>query len=1346
MTAGNAGHDAFGARLDRDLLIEASAGTGKTWTLTTLVARLIVERQVPIERILLVTFTIAATGELQDRVRRVLQRALRARAGAPLGNDQADQLRIHWRNSGVFDDDVERLLRQALRDFDRSTITTIHGFCQRALAEFALPARVPFQFDVSGDDLRVTGDAVRDFWRQRMVAEDMKLLEYARESKLVPNDDTIGWVADHAGRLQEIRPGKASDGEVEVLRTAWLDAVRDAEKAWADQKTAFVHGVRPENWYATSRPGILPLHGAVVEAFETGKAAELRPDVAGAFGKSALHDQRRSQGIQKSRRGNVPDVPLFDHLERIGAAGKAHDLARLATGADCRPATRLHREAWAIARRRKLLVLARATIHRNAWASRDLTFDSLLVELHRALTGPEGQQPDSAHSDGGDLASRIRHRYPVALIDEFQDTDRLQAEIFQRIYPPGEAGDRMKTALIVVGDPKQSIYRFRGADVFAYLEYRRRIERQAGHQAGRTGAGELRLDANWRSTPELIAAVNLLFDHPQAFVLPEPAFSRASAARQPEDQREALVLPQGAGRNGTSDMASAGGTPFELRLIGEYEQEAVDTAGPTTTDPYGGVPWGELPPGFKKGRNKPHLTDLAARDAAREIERLIALGRDGKATIVRNGRSRPVTGGDIAVLARKNTQGTTVARALRELGIDSVVVGTENVLQSEQATDLYRLMKALCAEESDHQQKSLLCGALAADLFGLEMEELAGLRDDDNTWGEWRERTRDWVTIWADHGIVALIRLLLFGGVTNGSANLLRYPDGPRRLTNYLHLADLLHERETRERASRHGLLEWLRQSRADSREAIEKVQLRLDSDEDLVKIVTMHRAKGLEFPIVFCPFAWDGHERKNQGPADHYDPQQRKAVLDLDPSDKVRQQERLEDRADDHRLLYVALTRARFRCVVTWANGGGFEHTPLAWLLHRRSDPRGGMSKALADHASQLKALSLEQWRAEVTDFAARSGGSISVSDVRPQGVVGQPATATKPSGSAGGEDPQAAALVAKRFKGQIKRIRQRTSYSALSSGGTASAPVRDSDEVDDGPPEDGGLESPRGQAAPGDGHDAAVAQGPEEAPRNVHTFPAGGRAGRCLHDILEKRLITSPEAVSDEAICHEALARHGIGKNETDRRAWVPVARKLLANALDTRLIVPGSREEPSFTLRDLKQPVTELEFHLPLHSMDCGKLAACLEHYGYQPRLQTDRPAIDGFLHGYIDLVARHDGRWYVMDYKSNRLGPNSDSYDDAALEDAMQRTGYHLQFLLYLTALHRLLKLRLGDSYSYKRDVGGVLYLFLRGMNPHDLGSGVFHDRPEARCIEEIDACCGRPQEGESLQASMTEASG
>ena len=1208
--------------LDRDLLVEASAGTGKTYALTTLVARLIVESGSRIDKLLIVTFTIAATGELRARVRSILRDALNVARGQGGGDAQAGDLVDRWRNEGFEQTLIESRLTVALRDFHRANVMTIHGFCQRALTEFAFDARIPFEFGISGDDYPEVGAALRDFWRESMADEPEPLLELAKDQEFGLDDLNV-WVAKHHAKPSRIRNGLAADEYEQRYRAnhdAWLEAFQSTRTAWNDsyQRTQFLAALEQLDWYSGVSEVNRRVQVPVSAALEANDPQLLPLNEAGYFGRETL----AAKLMKKSR--PLPNIPLYDHFTGLGMA-----------------ADRLG-QVWLPDRRRRVLEDTRRWLQHDTWKHRRLSFNGLLTELDSALEGEQGRM----------LAERIRTRYPVALIDEFQDTDRLQARIFEQIYPgeraPGEAASA-KGHLMIVGDPKQSIYRFRGADVFAYLHA------SSQRQSVRT----LSLGHNYRSTPALVRAVNAVFQRSNPFLRPQTIrFDPAKAARKSSE--------------GLRMRGRRKAEPFQLHLFPHNED---------------GGKW-----------TKVKLEATAARHAADEIARLLL---PGEATLRVDGKSKSLVGSDVAVLVRSGKQGRTVAHELQKRGVQSVEMGIDSVFETLEASQLRHVLGALATDPDQFNFASLLRGALATDLFGLDMSDLAALQDDDDTWVRWTRWARDAHQTWNEKGIATLVRRLLFAEETDCASRLLKYPDGTRRLTNVLHLIELMQEAEIDERLSPQGLVDWLARAAARPEFGDEGTQLRLESDEHLVKIVTIHRSKGLEFPVVFCPFAWDGRQKPRTAiTAEYHDDDTGTATLDLNPSPVAVVREWIEEQADELRVLYVALTRAKYRCTVTWARVRFSQYAPLAWLIHGRGQAADDTLEAQLDaNAAHVNALNSEAWLAEVQQFANARPKAISTSVLRDTTLVPRRLHENL-------ELPGLEPFAARNLGRPLARIRQRTSYSALTSDMGAAMTSAEHEDVDqpDHDQDDLAIE------------DQSATPSVETADRlDVFTFPSGFRPGNCLHEIFERNV--EPAADLDE-ICRDMLAKYRI------EARWAPVARTMVENTLNAPLESPV--DGSVFCLAQVERPISEMEFHLPLNGIDRATLARCFAAHGYRHGIPDSSSEIDGFLHGFIDVVARHGERWYVMDYKSNWLGDNILAYSGRAVRDAMDAHGYAAQYLFYLAALHRFLQLRLPD-YDYERHIGGVFYLFVRGMSPDMPGQGVYRDAPTRACIEAINAC-------------------
>ena len=1247
-----------------DLLIEASAGTGKTYALTTLAARAVVEAELPVERLLLVTFTVAATSELRHRLRRALRAALisvrsqPSAAGSASGDDQAADLAERWRGLGIAAD-AEGRLAAAVRDLDRANILTIHGFCQRVLAEFAFDGAMPFGFDVSGDDALAVAAAARDFWRRRMVDAPPALLAHARNTPYGHEPFEPDVLADWA-RLIHPKPDLVVRGagerdvaaRFESAYGEWRNEFETIRTSWPRHGPAFLRSLRALSFRRNSQAKAERLLRLLRAALD-GDQPELLPLAdAGYFGRTSLP--------RLTAKSQIPANPLFDAFDRLGAAAKAPNALA---------------DAWLRRQRLALLEAVRTTLRESAWAERQLSFNGLLTETERALAGAAGEA----------LAERIRDRYQLALIDEFQDTDGLQARIFERIYPllpllplPSRraVAAPKKAHAAVVGDPKQSIYAFRGADLFAFL--------QVGQ---RKGQRRMVLEANYRSTPRLVQAVNALFARRHPLLLPEVSYEAVQAA--------------GAETSGLEFAADApfGDDPFLIRL---------DDAG-------------------DKGAGG-DFQAIAAASAAAEIALLLRLGEAGRATI----RGQPLSGGDIAVLVRTSAQGQAMAEALRACGVQSVELADVDVFETEEAAQLHHLLYALVAAPA-HRRAAFLRGALAANLFGLTVQDLAALAED-RAWAAWQARFQDWRATWRSAGVATLVRRLLFAAPTQGAQALLLQSNGPRRLTNIMHLADLLQQVEASERLEPTALVDWLAARRRNPQRGNDATQLRLESDERLVKVATVHRSKGLEFPVVFHPFAWYRRRATKGATAQYHEqPSARYVeVLDLDPSDDAHAQQQAEDQAEELRLLYVALTRAKYRCVVTWAKAPNSDRAALGWLLHGRNIVGDTPVASMQAHAAHMKQDAMA-WRRDVEVFAAKHEGAIRL------GELFDPADAPPlrlPSSAQDSPDDAAKALRARTFRRPLRAIRQATSYSALAA--ERGAAVSAAEHIEAARPDHDQREDAALQELSLDGQ----AQRPPSVGLNAFAMPRGRRIGNCLHELFEASVEQpGPSDAQDEAnarleqLGESALRRHGIDLK------WLPTACALIENARQTPLL-PATAGQTPLRLADFKRPLVEMEFQLPVVGLRRDELGACMEAHGYddpfrapEPRQSTSTPGADaalvpveGYLSGFIDLVGERDGRWYVVDYKSNWLGDSYEAYAPAGLRDAMRRNGYHLQYLLYLTALHRYLRVRLPD-YDCDLHLGGAFYLFVRGMRPQHPGHGVFHDAPPRACIHAIDACFG-----------------
>ena len=1196
--------DVFACPLDGTQLIEASAGTGKTWSLTGLYLRLLLERGLPVAQILVVTFTKAAVAELRDRIRSRIAEVQQHLPGHPTTAPDAfiGTLLQRLRAAGLTDELLRQRLDLALQQFDEAAILTIHGFCQRALSEAPFSSGMPPQLEALADDSALRRQVVRDFWRRRIAALPAPLAAHLLEKKDSPDSldkllqrrlakplaglrwpealDDLPLLADDAGRIDAFS----------AARAAWD---RQALAAIVDEALTRLNG----NVYKPAKVA------AAFDAWQQLLSLPELPQSLAGYESLDLLGQTRLQ----PKKGQAPAQahPFFVAAQRL-----------LDLQADRQQALDLQR----LALLRELLDAAPAALRTLKRAQRVLGFDDMLLNLYERLQA----------AGGAALARRLRELYAAALIDEFQDTDPLQYGIFRRLFHEGA------TPLFLVGDPKQAIYGFRSADLPTYL--RARADARQHYT----------LAANQRSAPALLRALNGLFGaQPNAFMLDGLSYT-----------------PVHAGTKKRAPLEDHSGVPRAALQLWQ-------------------LPAGEdgLPP-FKREAMQQALQACAA-----EIARLLAAAQRGQLRL----GDRAVAAGDIAVLVRSHAQGAAMRRALSRLGVGSVELSQASVFDSSDAADLACVLAAML----EPQREALLRAALATEAMGRDAAAIAALAQDEAALLDAIARFAGYRDRWLRRGIGPMLREWL--RAESVSARLLARPDGERRMTNLLHLAELLHE-ASRQQAAPDALLRWLQAQRGTARRD-DAAQLRLESDRNLVQIVTIHKSKGLEYPLVFCPLLWDGTPERGDGrePLETQDDEGR-TVFDFsapqgEALDDIKQRAALQRAAETMRLIYVALTRAVHRCHVVVGsyrtrqgkNGSTSEsgRARLHWLV-----AGGGQSPAqwLAEPAKPEQiAAAWRQWASgQAPDVALDPLPSGAGRALPPQPTAAEQLAALPPPAS-------------------IPRGWWIGSYSSLAHG-----------TRHDGAAVDHDLRVTADEAA-----------GPLRpvADDDILRFPRGAVAGECLHAVFEGIAFDDPQGWP-QAVAR-TLQRYAPALPADAGAALRPrMLLQMLHDVLHTPLH-DGLRlaEVPAARRR------VELEFHLPARHLDASALQALLRRLAL-PAPALGFGALEGYLRGFIDLVFEHGGRYYLLDWKSNHLGDTPADYAAPALAAAMARQGYHLQALLYALALHRHLQQRLP---GYRHDVqfGGVFYLFVRGVRPHwhqpdGRPSGVHFQRPTLQALQQLGA--------------------
>lgn len=1169
--------DADTVALSGTQLVEASAGTGKTYTITTLFTRLLTEAQLGIDQILVVTYTRAATAELKDRMRgRLLDRLKQ-----PLDADDRERLQA------------------ALHNLDDASVLTIHGFCQRALAEHAFESGAAFDAEMLPHTQGLLQEIVDDFWALQTYEAREELARALRPER--------AGLLGLAARLcvdPEVRRTPPQATVRAPDRERWQQAWQRAAASWHEGRTA-VLTLLSEAGLGLQKRWLSGWAEQMDEAMGQPDPGRTRDfDKAERFTHSWLQNRAADKGKL------APQHPFFEDCEQWWEADQQ---------------VVQYQRALALQLRHAL-----ADYTRREWIERTrergtLTFDDLLRQLRDALRGQEGDA----------LTRRLRARYRAVLIDEFQDTDPLQYGIFRQLFAGREQ------PLLLIGDPKQAIYGFRGADVFAYM-------------TARADAGErsYTLATNYRSDPSMVAAVNHVFGR----------------------QSKPLLLDG-------IDYHQVQARPGAVDALSGDDSAALEVL--------------FVEPGDGARQNKASLErELPARIASHVVALLSGparLAREGSGTVAQQG---PVKPADVAVLCRTNAQAALVQRALSARGVPAVLHGDSSVFDSDDAVQLERLLSALARPTDARAVRSALC----TWYLGCDAQQLSDLELDDAAWDEHRSLFGRMHQRWAEQGFYAAMRgLMRQCGI---EARLLARPDGARRLTNFNHLLELLQQAAVSQRLGPLGLLHWLSTMRADLAQRAELVgesaQIRLESSADAVTLTTVHRSKGLEYPIVVCPFLWDGRVLSGEDARwlRFHDPEHaHAATLHLDASDAEREKELAskEALAENLRLLYVALTRAKHRASVVWGDLTGSDKSALGYLLHGSGPP--------SSRAAGIKSADAASLREQLLELAARSEGSMTVRDLTVARDDRYEPLRT-----------EARQLKALRVRRKLDQGQRTSSFSALTAG----------DHNEPG--------------ADHDAHVSAVEQTPTRSPRvRLSEFPAGPQVGQLFHDVLERHDFRAGEDAM-LGLAEQLVLQHGL------QQAHV---QPLVAGLLD---VLATPLDGHGLTLQQLatEQRLNEMEFIFPVDGaqpLTPQRLAATFRQHAapatspsYARALAgLDFAALAGFMRGFIDLVFVHEGRWYVVDYKSNRLGTDVAHYAPPRLLGAMAEHHYHLQYTLYTLALHRYLQWRV-PGYDYEQHFGGVYYLFLRGMAPeHPAQTGVFFERPSLALIQALGAFMAQPQQ-------------
>ena len=1186
-------------------LIEASAGTGKTWTISLLYLRLLLEQDLRATQIVVTTFTDAAAQELRERIRarltwaqRHAERAIAAVSAGAASEPDLAWLRARWHDgggqSGVARARADRnRVRMAQTELDRAPIGTLHSLCRRILADHPFESGSAFTFGEPVTPDAINAELIDDLWRQLSQTE----VGASEEDDEQIADDEIWRKAGRAKLGKYLEAALAPGVGVATVEAGPIDQVMRAEnavalRAWLDRAA-----------FKRTSSKLRSRLGALAQFIAAGDAGAALPD-----------------DIQA-----VLDEPLDRHLhaQAIGSDATAlalafarHAVAVLATVVDLP-------RARALARYREELRTRRGE---RLAASGRMTFDELIERVNRGLAGPGGAA----------LADRLFTTWPVALVDEFQDTDLQQYAILDRIYSDDQQGPRGR--LVMIGDPKQAIYRFRGGDIDAYLEARK------------TADSTLALATNFRSSRQFVRALN--------------AFHA----------RAGTVLSQLPGRS--------------------IEYRAVNDSGARDAAPYcidGMICERPLRFHYWDGAGVPDAADArveAALDAcANHVVELLS----GRHTI----GARAVQPGDVAVLLPTRAHVLLLRDALRERNVPCVTSAWSIVFDSQWARELRIVLYAALHPRDE----GVVRAALATRLGGHTFVELRNQRDDPAEVQRGADRFERYDQLWRTRGVLALVQELLAAA----SGRLFAGADGERALTDLRHLGELLQAR-SEEIAGREELLSWFadecERALPEAAEATaDERQQRIESDAARVRLLTLHGSKGLEFDIVLLPLMWANRHNWLDDIAIVHDTASRQRVVTFGPEAMLRYKQDGQD--ERFRLLYVALTRARYACHVYALPPG------RPYGSSRRPDidpdraPLDCMIERLLQGAAAPPPMDHVQWSVGRWSWPRDSYRPVrSPSRVTPHVLAAPPNPAFESTWS---------------FSALLRGVVAIAAEESAAADESA-APVALENDADAA-----GASLLEAAAAPLDEQDSHGSEPdePEHAQLAWLAPIAGADFGNAVHAVFERRVAGKPMR-EQHALVERCLRDAGVGLRGIALDQIVPHLAARVQATLDTPLLAYG----PALGALPAHALCVEMPFEFALGEVSLQRLRAVCD---FVPPTNLQR--LRGMMTGKIDLVFEHAGRFHVLDYKSNRLGSGTRLRDYAPdrLERAMMDGHYRFQALLYTVAVNRYLRQRVP---GYRGEqLGDAIYLFVRavGIAPDAAPrAGIWTGRFDAALIDAVDA--------------------
>ena len=1254
--------DSLTCSLDNVNIIEASAGTGKTYNIQNLYARMILLKGFSVDSILVVTFTDAATKELKERIRTTLNKIhMFYEASEP--NDEIKQLATQNfyidKNGNSIEISLEtrkKRLSLAIRDFDNAAIYTIHGFCNKMLNDYSFESGILFNVELEKDVEPIIRDIVEDFWRRESYTVDSfntALLEY---NKITINN-LITFVNNFTNKGEtEIEPKKTVQDNIPIIRKIFYQMKKNWDKAIIRKLL--------DNEYLSKR------NFKPVQIDKICFNAELF--LQGIFNKTTFAE------VEKLSQENI-DKAFTAAGKKAGKIPPQHNFFR-----DCSDllSNKKMFESFGTIIRHKCRNYFDSEYNKRKNELNIQSFNDLLTRVN-----------DHINSKNSPLLTKIQSQFNAALIDEFQDTDSIQYSIFKKVFIDS------RKPLFIVGDPKQAIYGFRGGDIYTYRKAKEYI----------SSIGEIfTLGKNWRSSPDMVNATNLFYKKNKDSYIPFVTEAIEYINVDSDEKNDNFRI------NSQTDKQ-----PLKFIYI----------------------------PGIY---NTPELRQACCIRTATEIYTLLT---NSQCTITENKKKRSIQPKDIAILVTSHHQAQLLQPELHKFNIPAVLQATGSLFDSTEAEHFEILLKAI----AEPTNSKTLKGAMLTDIMGYSIDEITLISESNNELDKIYGIFKLCHEKWLNNSFIEMFNLIM--SEFDIKSTLLAQIDGERKLTNVLHLTEIINQQEIDSKLGINGIIHWLsKQRNKETRNDKEEYEIRLETDDDAVKIMTVFRAKGLEFPIVFCPFLWDRnaipYQEKSTVFKYHKTPDSNKkdvptfarnvraetallhnieaaprlfpetsrsreknslspkykCILDISGSEQARDLSYDETLEELTRLMYVALTRSKYQCYILWGHTGSGSKknsSALDYQFYSRDETisreKGTIAQSLSAAAQNAKDSLLHPL---LTDNQANSI-KLDISET----ILFDDSVKYQRNKLVAENDLSCRIFPAK----TIDSTWMLTSFSSIAPHDTEqykqnTAANKDHDENDNQPSKDIPLTT--------------------ASTVNIFNFPAGAKTGTCWHEIFEKLDFTADDREIAETVIEVlSLYRLNDGINETVVREKEECVIEMVKEILNTSL-----SDDDNFKLSNIEKvdKLPEMEFVFSINKgLSTEELSNCLydiaKGFGLNSKITGwNQHFISGFMTGFIDLIFRYNNKYYIVDWKSNKLNGTPEGFEQNGLKAEMGKHYYFLQYLIYTVALDKYLSMTM-KNYDYDKHFGGVYYIFLRGVKSDVSSSparGIFYDRPEKELIRKL----------------------